>query len=193
MARLDWNSASQVRQVIPAGVFWPANTPPQLAPVANATLFTGQTLSITNRTVDGDLPAQTLTYSLATAPVDANLDAGTGILRWRPTMAQSPSTNLFSIAVTDSGQPPLSATQSFWATVVRPAPPLLQAGGTTSQGFRLHIDGVPGPDYQVYGCTNLNNNWQWLGTTNPASLPFDFVDPGSSNAATRFYRIQLGP
>ena len=41
------------------------------------------------------------------------LNATNGILAWRPTVAQSPTTNLVSVMVADNGTPSLSATQQF--------------------------------------------------------------------------------
>jgi hypothetical protein len=45
----------------------------------------------------------------------------------------------------------------------------------------------------VYVTTNLLSDWQLLFTTNPVSLPFQGVDPASTNYVQRFYRVLLGP
>src|SRR6185437_10977497 len=47
-AVLEWDSASQAREVVPQGVLFLANTPPTLAVIPNASLVAGQTLFMTN-------------------------------------------------------------------------------------------------------------------------------------------------
>src|SRR6185436_4650824 len=71
------------------------------------------TLNVTNVASDTDLPAQTLTFALVSAPTGVNLDGSSGLLSWTPTGAQGPSTNTIVVRVFDSGSPSLSATQSF--------------------------------------------------------------------------------
>jgi hypothetical protein len=93
-----------------------ANTPPTLPSQTSRTIAELSTLVVTNTATDLDIPANTLYYSLATAPVGAAIDAN-GIITWTPSEAQGPSTNTFTTIVTDSGFPPLSATNSFIVTV----------------------------------------------------------------------------
>ncbi len=115
------------------------NSPPVLAAVPNQTIAVGMTLTITNTATDSDRPAQTLTFSLGSgAPTNAAINATTGLFTWRPTSAQIGS-NPVAIIVTDSGSPPLSATQSFTVTVLAsntapqlgPIPNQMIALGTT--------------------------------------------------------------
>ena len=98
----------------------PENMPPTLAPIANRTIGVGVTLSITNSASDDDTPAQTLTYSLLSAPTNAVINADNGVLNWRPFVSQANSISPFSVVVTDNGTPSLSATQSFLVTVTKP-------------------------------------------------------------------------
>ncbi|MBM3883698.1 MAG: cadherin repeat domain-containing protein [Verrucomicrobia bacterium] len=94
------------------------NAAPTLAPLAHRVINEGRLLSFTVLASDSDWPSQTLTFSLgAGAPPGASLDASNGLFRWTPTEYQGPSTNLLTIVVTDSGTPPLSATQSFTVIV----------------------------------------------------------------------------
>src|SRR5205814_7702538 len=71
------------------------------------------TLTATNSASDADLPANTLTFSLVSAPTGVNLNPSSGVLTWTPTEAQGPSTNLITVRVTDNGAPPSSDTRSF--------------------------------------------------------------------------------
>ncbi|HTI98917.1 MAG TPA: autotransporter-associated beta strand repeat-containing protein [Dongiaceae bacterium] len=171
----------------------PTNRPPVILPVPSAFITAGQTLQLTNRATDSDLPAQTLTWSLGTHPAGAALDATTGVLTWRATIAQSPSTNSFQVTVTDDGIPVRNATQSFFVIVRQPAAPELSAPIWTAGQFEMSVGGDAGPDYSIYTTTNLTGPWQLLLSTNPAVLPFQFMDPDSGEFSQRFYRVVLGP
>jgi autotransporter-associated beta strand protein len=93
-----------------------ANTAPVLPVQTNLTINELSLMTVTNTATDADLPAQTLTYILLAGPTNAVIDTN-GIITWTPTEAQGPSTNIFTTAVTDSGTPPLSATNSFMVMV----------------------------------------------------------------------------
>ncbi|HZR18234.1 MAG TPA: lamin tail domain-containing protein, partial [Verrucomicrobiae bacterium] len=88
------------------------NSIPELSAPGDKFIYLGQALSFTLQGLDDDLPAQTLTYSLAPgAPPNATIDPRTGAFTWNPTATQAPSTNLIRVAVTDNGIPPLSRQQ----------------------------------------------------------------------------------
>jgi Putative Ig domain/Glycosyl hydrolases family 2, TIM barrel domain len=175
------------------GALLPTNTPPVLTPIANATITAGQTLLVTNAATDADVPTQTLTWSLATKPTGATINATNGLITWRPTISQSPSTNLFSVVVTDNGTPPLISTQKFSVFALRPATPVLSSPTTANGEFQCRINGSIGPDYSIYTTTNLSSGWQLLLTTNPTTLPFQFTDSNFSDFQQRYYRVLLGP
>jgi len=191
-AVLEWDSASQALQVVPEAVLFPA-APPTLASVSNATLTAGQTLTVTNSVTDTNFPGQTFTWNLAASPAGVGLNSTNGLVTWRPAIAQSPSTNLIAVAVTDNGVPFLSATQSFNVAVWQPTMPVFAAPIFTAGIFQFSIGGSSGPDYSIYGTTNLLGSWQLLLTTNPASLPFNFADSTWTNYPQRYYRVLLGP
>ena len=108
-------------------VFLP-NTPPVIAAISNQTVYANRLLSFAVSATDTDQPPQTLTFSLgAGAPTGASITIG-GVFTWTPTAAQAPTTNTISVIVTDSGVPPMSATNSFSVVVYRPnTPPVLSA------------------------------------------------------------------
>ena len=172
----------------------PTNTPPVLAAIANATITAGQTLLITNTATDNEQRYQTLTFSLLNPPAGATIDPALGLFAWRPTIAQSPSTNSLSVVVTDDGAPPLSATQSFTATVNQPTKPTTgSAGWNSSTGqFTFSIGGDSGPDYTILVSTNLKT-WLPLWTNSSPVPPFIFTDTNTGNGNQRFYRVLLGP
>ncbi|MBI3878650.1 MAG: cadherin repeat domain-containing protein, partial [Verrucomicrobia bacterium] len=152
-----------------------SNTPPVLAAVSNRTLIAGQWLLITNTATDSDLPAQTLTFSLTVFPTGAVVNASNGVLSWRPALAQAPSTNPFTVRVTDNGTPNLSATTNFLVTVLPVATPIVTTAIVQTNRFRLTVAGDTGPDYTVQATTNIPG---WTNT---------------SNFQRRFYHVVPGP
>ncbi|MFM2082689.1 MAG: hypothetical protein RL380_1380, partial [Verrucomicrobiota bacterium] len=89
------------------------NTTPLLTVPANQTLDELTPLSISASATDSDLPANTLTFALLTAPSGLTIDASSGAIAWTPSEAQGPSTNTITVRVTDNGSPNLSGTNSF--------------------------------------------------------------------------------
>src|SRR5437762_1536438 len=90
-----------------------ANSAPVLTVPTDRTVTELSTLTVTNTASDTDLPANTLTFSLVSAPAGVDVDPSTGVLTWTPTEAQGPSTNLITVKATDNGAPPSSDTKSF--------------------------------------------------------------------------------
>ena len=89
-----------------------------VAPVTNRFVVNELTLlSVTNTTTDADVPAQSLVYSLVAGVNGIIVNPGTGVLTWTPQQTNSPATNIVSVAVTDNGTPPLSATNSYTVIV----------------------------------------------------------------------------
>ncbi len=99
------------------------NTAPVL-PAQTSRLATPlMTMIVTNTATDSDFPPNPLGYLLLDAPAGALIDTN-GIITWIPSVAQTPSTNLFTTVVTDFNPwavnaQNLSATNQF--TVVVPA------------------------------------------------------------------------
>jgi hypothetical protein len=108
--QVNYSSTNAVLQVL--------NARPILTAPANQSVNELSLLSATATAVDLDTPAQTLTFSLVSAPTNMIINPGTGVINWTPAQTQSPSTNKVLVSVTDNGTPPLSATNSFTAVVV---------------------------------------------------------------------------
>ena len=92
------------------------NTPPHLSPITNQTINIGQSFFITLSATDSDVPAQTFHFSLLEAPARTRLltlRSTNTVVSWTPTRDDAGTTNRFTIMVSDSGTPSLSATQSF--------------------------------------------------------------------------------
>src|SRR5258706_595484 len=87
-------------------------------------------LTVNNAAPDGDLPTNALSYDLLVAPTGASINEN-GVITWTPRADQGPSTNTFTVSVTDNNpiavnEQQLSATNSFTVIVrkVNTAPTL---------------------------------------------------------------------
>jgi hypothetical protein len=170
----------------------PANTPPTLAAITNRTIGAGVTLSITNVATDSDVPAQTLKFSLVTAPTNAVINTNNGVLSWRPLVTQANTTNPFTVMVADNGTPNMSATQSFSVTVSPLAPPQFSAPVLLNGGqLVLQVNGANGPDYQIQASTNLTD-WSSVFTTNSPTMPFTWTND-TTGSPMNFFRVLAGP
>jgi hypothetical protein len=92
------------------------NSAPVLPAQPNRTIASSTPLTITNTASDSDIPVNSLSYTLLSAPATAAISA-TGVITWVPGSADEKTTNLFRTVVTDNGSPPLSATNNFTVVV----------------------------------------------------------------------------
>jgi hypothetical protein len=170
------------------------NQAPQITPLSNAALLAGRTLNITNTASDSDLPAQTLTFQLLSAPSGMTLDSASGRLTWRPLVAQAGTTNTVMIRAVDNGTPSLAATQSFSVTVLKPASPLLTSSSVSNGWFSFSVSGDQGPDYVIERSPALAPaDWLPLSTNLSPALPFTWSTPDFTNGVKGFYRVKLAP
>ena len=169
------------------------NLPPVLLPVANRAVIAGTNLAIASQAGDPNSPASPIKFTLPTKPTGAGINATGGLVSWRPTIAQGGTSNQFTVVVTNALS--LAATQSFWVGVVTPRKPTLSPSGISGGRFQMSVSGDAGPDYTIFGTTNLvaGASWQSLFVTNSPPLPFVWMDGDTNRRPQRFYRIQLGP
>jgi hypothetical protein len=176
------------------------NNPPVLAAIPNQTIAVGTSLVITNRATDPDSPPQVLTFSLgAGAPTNATINPATGVFNWRTATAAQLGTNIFTVIVTDNGQPQLSASQSFSVVVLAsnsPPPTVIVISGATNLPdgtFQLAFTNTPGASFSVLTSTNLAlpvTEWTNAGAvleTSPGSYQFTDETPSTPQ---RFYRVR---
>jgi hypothetical protein len=94
-----------------------ANQAPVLAEIPTQNATVGTELTFTAVGTDGDTPANTLVYSLDGAPAGATIDPETGVFTWIP---DAPGTAIFTVIVTDNGNPVMNTSQDVTVTVVAP-------------------------------------------------------------------------
>ena len=188
---------SSLPAVIPLAS-WPTNTssllvptPPLLAAFTNQTIIAGANLSVASQAGDTNKPPQALGFALPVAPVGASINSSSGVIGWRPAIAQGGTSNQFTVVVTNTSS--LAATQSFWVGVVSPHKPSLSTPTISGGQFFLSVSGDTGPDYIIQGTTNLTStNWSAIFTTNQPTLPFQWMDTNTMRPQF-YYRILLGP
>jgi O-glycosyl hydrolase len=178
-----------------SGGEWQWSEPDPSTFATNFNVLAGNVLTVTNFASDPDLPAQTLNWSLLSAPAGANINATNGILSWRPAIAQSPSTNFVTVQVSDNGTPVMSASQTLNVVIQEPPSPQFGTTVVSNEVLFLPVSGDSGPDYVLETTTNLADNTSWtpLATNLSASPPFLWSDPITSAYREKFYRVRLAP
>jgi hypothetical protein len=168
------------------------NGAPVLPIVSDLTTTNSSNLTVTNTALDLDLPANEMYYVLTVSPAGASIGTN-GIIKWHPAANQAGTTNLFETVVTDSGIPPLSATNSFQVIVESTAPidpPVIQDIRFLAGAVIITWKTVAGSNYRLQFQDNL-------GAPEWSDFSPDFVAEGTSVTATnivgeldrRFYRV----
>src|SRR6185503_10095052 len=152
-------------------------------------------LSITNWAVDFDLPAQTLTFSLAPgAPAGATLDSSSGVFEWRPAEFQGGTTNWFTILVRDSGAPAMTATQRFFVIVRDTQADFTIGVGTTnllagsSNAVPIEITSSADLDHILFELVAIDPH---LSGLNLQSLAPELASASFEPIADGLYRLRL--
>ena len=157
---------------------------PRAAPVVGAistrTVTAGATVSFQISATDAAVATSALNYTLVNPPAGATINPTNHFFSWRPTIAQSPSTNVITVKVSVNGSPTLSTPYSFLVVVNRPPAPTLSQAAMTNGIFSMRVSGVNGPDYQVWSSTNLGNGTLPQQNVSP-SVPFTFTDFAATN------------
>ena len=156
-----------------------ANAAPILTVPANQTINELTTLTVTNTATDSDVPANTLTFALVSAPTGMSINASSGVITWTPTEAQGPSTNTIVVSVTDNGTPNLSFTNSFTVTVNE------VVDGTTpneAPSFTKGADVLVDPATRRVSITNWATNIR-SGSSNEAPQQLTFIVTNNNSAA----------
>jgi hypothetical protein len=95
-------------------------------------------------------PVTVLTYQLVAPPLGAYID-NQGVIHWTPGEDRGNTTNVFTTIVTDNGQPPISATNSFQVLVNEinspPVLPALMDRVTLGQTPVVIANGATDPDF----------------------------------------------
>jgi len=171
-----------------ANVISGGNTPPQLTAIPDRTLRLGQTVSFQAIATDGDLPPQTLTFTLGgTPPLGAMITSG-GHFTWTPSAAQTPGSYDITVVVTDNGPGALKAMDTFNVSVL--PPPVAMVTGSDGTSVFISFDTIPGRSYRVDYKTHINDP-VWLPLNAPIPAPGASMEITDNFGAQtqRFYKI----
>ena len=100
------------------------NSPPSLTVPLDTNIFTSAAYTATATATDTDIPANLLTFSLISPPANMTINPTNGTISWTPSEAQSASTNIIFVSVTDTNPSAvnakqLSVTNSYIITVTK--------------------------------------------------------------------------
>jgi len=153
------------------------------------TVYATTTLNVTIAATDPDIPANTLTFAIVSAPFGVAVNPSTGVLTWTPTTGQV-GTNTIYVSVTDYNpwavnSQQLSVTNSFQVQVLGLTAPTFTLSpsnvvASLGQGFGFVslATGFPTPTYQwqfssngvtyvnLNGATGANYSQATSGVTN---------------------------
>jgi hypothetical protein len=165
------------------------NHPPVISGLSNRVMVLGETLSFAVSASDIDA-GQSLTYALeSNLAGNASLTGG-GVFTWTPNASQAPSTNSFTVRVTDNGTPPASATNTFVVTVG--VPPQFSGGSMQISGDQVSFGfgTVPGKKYQAQYKNRLTDAaWTNLGAAQTATGTTLTISDNFKAQATRYYQV----
>ena len=118
-----WITWDFLRLEVDAG----GNEPPEMEPVPVQTIPEEAPWSLSLRGTDPDDPPTPIVFSLVAGPSGLTITPE-GVVRWTPTEAQGPSTNVVRVRLTDNGVPRRSATNELVVVVQEVnRPPVLAA------------------------------------------------------------------
>jgi hypothetical protein len=169
------------------------NHAPVIVPIGDKAVVETNLLSFKVTATDTDLPPQTLTFSLEPGtPPGAAINSSNGTFTWTPPAGTAPHTNEVTVRVVDNGSPPLSATNTFKAVVLKP-PRFLSISQPTNEVITLVWESFPGKSYRVRFKEDLGlTSWTNLGVgdlvaTNVIASTTNRIGP----AGRRFYQLLL--
>src|SRR5205823_642073 len=172
------------------------NSAPVAGPVADQRIAELSTLVVTIPATDADIPANRLTFSLASAPTGVSLNLNTGVLTWTPTEAQGPSTNMIVVRVTDDSTPALRDFVSFTVVVDEVNRPPLLASITdqvASAGIELSVtNSATDPDKPANILTfSLDPGAPEGAIINPTSGIFTWTPTSSQAPSTNLVIVRV--
>jgi hypothetical protein len=155
----------------------------------------GALLSFTVSATDTDLPAQPLSYRLVNAPWGMTLSTN-GLVSWRPTEVQGPSTNRVRITVGDGYVTvPLEFDVVVRDAITGTPGPSLSLSPRSDGSWSLRVSGIGGARYQVEQLTELGGTWVPVPSlsevlTQGVNTPVDLMLPAQSTFSS-FFRLLM--
>ncbi len=170
------------------------NSAPSLDAIANQSVRPGSQLSLSLKASDADIPAQTLAFSLDSAPTGMSVTRE-GVLTWTPAASPSASTNPVTVRVTDNGTPPLAATRAFEVVVPAAvsAPRIASIQRPTANGIKITWTTETGITYRLqYKHLLTDSEWTAVGEITATGSTSSLTDTRSLSGQS-YYRVLVAP
>lgn len=169
------------------------NQPPVFVTNLNQTNHVGCIFDFIIPVNDPDLPANKLYFNLlGGSEVGAVVEQATGVFKWNPGSEFRFTTNKFTVVVTDDGEPPLSATNSF--TIVLLDELKVDYVLTETNYFGLKWNSIPNHHYRIEYKDKFSQQL-WIHATESYCATNSFMEvylPIQTNIS-RFYRVISTP
>jgi hypothetical protein len=171
------------------------NSPPAIANIPDQSINEGGTLSLTVAASDADIPGNTLTFALTSAPAGTAINSSSGLFTWTPTEGQGPSTNSITVQVTDNGSPALNVTKTFTVFVTEVNnPPVLTPVANQTIKRRQHADSRHHRDDSDVPANTLTYSLSSApagASINPSSGVFTWTPVEAQGPSTKFITVQV--
>lgn len=166
------------------------NQAPLPNPIANTTRHALDTVTLTATATDGDIPANTLTWSLVSGPAGAGIQSGTGQFTWAIPAGSAGTTNPVTLRVVDNGSPPLSNSVTFQIVVVNPLQVLSIQPAAPNQ-FNVTWNSVSNHVYALESRTNVSAGaWSQVGGNVTATNVTTTRNDAAATNTAKFYRVR---
>ena len=163
-----------------------ANRRPVFVDFTPQDAFVGSAWSLAVLAKDSDVPAQTLSYSLVTAPNGALIGTSSGLIEWTPNGAQLGSQR-FVVRVTDSGSPSMASEREFWV-LVRVPPSVEMSAARVGEVLRVEWISRVGAVYRLESRPDVGSgDWILINSYNGTGGVLRVDIPLEANG--RFYRL----
>lgn len=146
-------------------------------------------LSLEINYLDGDLPANAMTFSLESGPEGMVIDPNTGLANWDVGVPELGSSVEFVVKVTDDGVPPLSDSLSFSLTFTW-THPKIDFRFAENGSVLVEVDAPPGINYRLYG-SGIPGSWSPIAEFLSDEEIYLFEDVLGQNTNKRFYILEL--
>ena len=168
----------------------PNKAPVWISAALNRRVSEGSTLVFQLKATDSDLPAQPLTYRLISGPTGLTVSTN-GVVTWRPTEEQGPSTNRVRVNVSDS----FTTVAQDFDIIVRDSEPTaavakLEIAGNPDGTLSLRLRATSGFNYKIEQSTSLGGTWTQLpgaGAVAGKSLSEAVTIPLPNSPATNLF------
>jgi hypothetical protein len=171
------------------------NEAPVLGAIGNKTVDELAALTFTATATDGDVPANTLTFSLVGAPAGATITAA-GAFSWTPTEAQGPGSYTFTVKVGDNGTPSLGDEEQITVTVnevnVLPALTDVPASATIPELAAYTFDAnATDPDLPAQTLTFSLENGPAGASINPTTGAFSWTPSEAQGPGVYTFKVKV--